>query len=126
MWLTGRLAPDHKTIADFRRDNGPAIRKVCGRFVLPRRQLGLLGGDALVAVDGSRFQAVNNRDAYDSPAKLARRMLDLESAIGATHFLIRRLGNIRTEISLQVLAHNLKRVIAIVGHKRLIEAMRVA
>ncbi len=82
MWLTGRLAPDHKTIADFRRDNGAAIRKVCGRFVLLCRQLGLLGGDALVAIDGSKFKAVNNRDANFTPAKLARRMGDLESAIG--------------------------------------------
>ncbi len=82
MWLTGRLAPDHKTIADFRRDNGPSIRKVCSRFVLLCRQLGLLGGDALVAIDGSKFKAVNNRDANFTPAKLARRMGDLESAIG--------------------------------------------
>ena len=81
MWLTGRLAPDHKTIADFRRDNGPAIRKACARFVTLCRQLGLLGGDALVAIDGSKFKAVNNRDANFTPAKLARRTADLESAI---------------------------------------------
>lgn len=82
MWLTGRLAPDHKTIADFRRDNGSAIRKVCGRFVALCRQLGLLGGDAVVAIDGSKFKAVNNRDANFTPAKLVRRMADLEGAIG--------------------------------------------
>ncbi len=82
MWLTGRLAPDHKTIADFRRDNGAAIRKACARFVALCRELGLLGGDALVAIDGSKFKAVNNRDANFTPAKLARRMGDLESAIG--------------------------------------------
>jgi transposase len=79
MWLTGRLAPDHKTIADFRRDNGPAIRKVCARFVVLCRQLGLLGGDAVVAIDGSKFKAVNNRDF--TPAKLARRTADLDGAI---------------------------------------------
>src|SRR6185295_12152833 len=61
MWLTGRLAPDFKTIADFRRDNGPAIRQVCVQFVRLCRQLGLFE-QALVALDGSKFNAVNNRD----------------------------------------------------------------
>ena len=54
MWLIGRLVPDHKTIADFRRDNGPAIRKVCAQFVLLCREIGLLAG-ASVAIDGSKF-----------------------------------------------------------------------
>src|SRR5437867_8277782 len=57
MWLTGRLAPDHKTIADFRKDNGPAIRKVCTQFVVLCRKLGLLT-TASVAIDGSKFKAV--------------------------------------------------------------------
>src|SRR6202048_2555962 len=61
MWLTGRLAPDHKTIADFRKDNGTAIRKVCARFVALCRMMGLLT-QASVAIDGSKFKAVNNRD----------------------------------------------------------------
>jgi transposase len=61
MWLTGRLVPDHKTIADFRKDNGPAIRKVCVQFVALCRQMGLLT-KASVAIDGSKFKAVNNRD----------------------------------------------------------------
>ena len=61
MWLTGRLAPDHKTIADFRKDNGTAIRKVCARFVALCRTMGLLT-QASVAIDGSKFKAVNNRD----------------------------------------------------------------
>src|SRR6187551_2654424 len=61
MWLTGRLAPDFKTIADFRRDNGKGIRNVCRRFVLLCRQLKLFT-HAIVAVDGSKFKAVNNRD----------------------------------------------------------------
>jgi transposase len=80
MWLTGRLAPDHKTIADFRRDNGGAIRKVCGRFVLLCRRLGLFGG-AVVAVDGSKFKAVNNRDRTFTPAKMQRRLAEIEAAI---------------------------------------------
>ena len=61
MWLTGRLAPDHKTIADFRKDNGRAIRQVCARFVALCRTMGLLT-QASVAIDGSKFKAVNNRD----------------------------------------------------------------
>ena len=61
MWLAGRLAPDHKTIADFRRDNGRAIRQVCARFVALCRGLGLFA-EASVAIDGSKFKAVNNRD----------------------------------------------------------------
>ncbi len=60
MWLTGRLVPDHKTIADFRKDNGRAIRKVCARFVALCRQLGLFA-DASAAIDGSKFKAVNTR-----------------------------------------------------------------
>src|SRR5436189_2243400 len=61
MWLTGRLAPDHKTIADFRKDNGPAIKKVCAQFVELCRKMGLLT-KASVAIDGSKFKAVNSRD----------------------------------------------------------------
>ena len=80
MWLTGRLAPDFKTIADFRRDNGKAIRGVCRQFVMLCRQIGLLG-DAVVAIDGSKFKAVNNRDKNFTPAKMQRRMAELEASI---------------------------------------------
>ena len=61
IWLLGRLVPDDKVIADFRKDNGPAIRRVCARFVNLCRQMGLLA-KASVAIDGSKFKAVNNRD----------------------------------------------------------------
>jgi tripartite-type tricarboxylate transporter receptor subunit TctC len=61
MWLLGRLGPDHKTIADFRKDSGPAIRKVCAQFVALCRELGLLATMS-IAIDGSKFKAVNNRD----------------------------------------------------------------
>src|SRR5258707_7570553 len=61
MWLTGRLVPDHKTIADFRKDNGPAIRKVCAQFVALCREMGLLT-KASVAIDRTKFEAVNSRD----------------------------------------------------------------
>ena len=80
MWLAGRLAPDFKTIADFRRDNGEAIRKVCREFVERSRQLGLFG-DAVVAIDGSKFKAVNNRDKNFTPHKLQARMQQLEESI---------------------------------------------
>jgi transposase len=80
MWLTGRLAPDFKTIADFRRDSGEAIRKVCREFVELSRQLGLFG-DAVIAIDGSKFNAVNNRDENFTPHKLKARMRQLEESI---------------------------------------------
>ena len=72
MWLLGRLSPDHKTIADFRKDNGAAIRKVCAQFVELCRQIGLLSV-ASVAIDGSKFKAVNNRDRNFTKAKMQRR-----------------------------------------------------
>ncbi len=73
MWLTGRLAPDHKTIADFRRENGPAIQAACAQFVVLCRQLGLFG-TGLVAIDGSKFKAVNTRDKNFTAYKVKRRI----------------------------------------------------
>ena len=73
MWLTGKLAPDFKTIADFRRDNGEAIRSVCNRFVILCREIGLIAGRT-VAVDGSRFKAVNTRDKNYTPGAIRLRM----------------------------------------------------
>jgi transposase len=80
MWLTGRLVPDHKTIADFRKDNGPAIRRVCARFVELCRRFGLLA-TASVAIDGSKFKAVNNRDRNFTAAKMRRRMAQIEESV---------------------------------------------
>ena len=80
MWLTGRLAPDHKTIADFRKDNGRAIRQVCARFVALCRTMGLLT-QASVAIDGSKFKAVNNRDKNFTRAKMERRMAQIEESV---------------------------------------------
>jgi transposase len=80
MWLTGRLMPDFKTIANFRKDNGKAIRGVCRQFVVLCQQLGLFS-EALVAIDGSKFKAVNNRDRNFTSAKLKRRMEEIESSI---------------------------------------------
>jgi transposase len=80
MWLCGRLVPDHKTIADFRKDNGPAIRQVCAQFVVLCRRLGLLAA-ASVAVDGSKFKAVNNRDRNFTVAKMKRRREQIEKSV---------------------------------------------
>lgn len=80
IWLTGRLAPDFKTIADFRRDNGPAIRKVCAQFVALCRNVHLLDGGT-VAIDGSKFKAVNHREKNFTHNRLKRRMATIEKTI---------------------------------------------
>ncbi len=80
MWLTGRLAPDFKTIADFRRDNGSGIRNVCRRFVVLCRDLKLFS-QALVAIDGSKFKAVNTRDKNFTMGKIDKRQQQIEESI---------------------------------------------
>jgi transposase len=80
MWLTGRLVPDHKTIADFRKDNGPAIRKVCAQFVMLCPRIGLLTKPS-VAIDGSKFKAVNNRDKNFTRAKMERRLAQIDESV---------------------------------------------
>ena len=80
IWLLGRLIPDDKTIADFRKDNGSAIRKVCAQFVALCRDMGLLT-KASVAIDGSKFKAVNNRDRNFTRAKVERRRAQLEESV---------------------------------------------
>src|SRR6266850_5932975 len=81
MWLTGRLMPDFKTIADFRKDNGKAIRRVCREFIVLCRNLNLFS-EAIVAIDGSKFKAVNNRDKNFTDRKLQARMQQLEESVG--------------------------------------------
>ena len=80
MWLTGRLAPDFKTIADFRHDNGEGIRNVCRRFVQLCRDLKLFT-QAIVAVDSSKFKAVNSRDRNFTPGKVDKRQEQIEQSI---------------------------------------------
>jgi transposase len=80
IWLTGHLAPDFKTIADFRRDNGTAIREVCRQFVALCRKLDLLSA-ASVAIDGSKFKAVNARDKNFTEAKMKRRLERIDKSI---------------------------------------------
>src|SRR6185437_7834767 len=80
MWLLCRLVPDHKTIADFRKDNGAAIRKVCARFIMLCRALDLFG-DASIVIDGSKFKAVNNRDKNFTRAKMERRLAQIDESV---------------------------------------------
>ena len=80
MWMTGRLAPDFKTIADFRRDNGTGIRNVCRRFVELCRELKLFS-QAIVAIDGSKFKAVNARDKNFTPNKVQKRQEQIEESV---------------------------------------------
>ena len=80
IWLLCRLVPDHKTIAEFRRINGPAIRKVCAQFVELCRRIGLLT-EASVAIDGSKFKAVNNRDRNFTQNKMKRRMMQIVDSV---------------------------------------------
>jgi transposase len=80
IWLTGQLAPDFKTIADFRKDNGKAIREVCREFVALCRKLDLLSV-ASVAIDGSKFKAVNARDKNFTEAKMRRRLERIDESI---------------------------------------------
>src|SRR5215475_14024601 len=80
MWLTGRLAPDFKTIADFRKDNGAAIRAVCTQFVTLCRRMNLFT-QAIAAIDGSKFKAVNNRDKNFTRAKVEKRIAQVKASI---------------------------------------------
>jgi len=80
VWLTGRLMPDFKTIADFRKDNGLAIRKVCARFIELCREMKLFT-EAVVAIDGSKFKAVNNRDRNFTQGKIKSRLEHLEKSV---------------------------------------------
>lgn len=80
MWLTGRLTPDFKTIANFRKDNGKAIRKVCSQFVVICKNLNLFA-ETLITIDGSKFKAANNRDKNFTKGKVDLRMKEIESSI---------------------------------------------
>jgi transposase len=92
MWLLGRLKPDFKTIANFRRNNGKSIRKVCVEFIGLCRKLDLFS-QALVAIDGSKFKASNNRDKNFTPAKLTRRIEEIEKSINRYFSRLDRMDN---------------------------------
>jgi transposase len=80
MWLLGKLRPDFKTIADFRRDNLAAIKRVCREFTLMCKKLELFGGE-LVAIDGSKFKAVNNRRRNFNERRLTQAIKALDEKI---------------------------------------------
>ena len=80
MWLIGRLVPDHKTIANFRKDNGRGIRKACVQFISLCRQFGLLAA-ASVAIDGAKFKAANTRDRNFTKGKMQRRKAQIEESV---------------------------------------------
>ena len=110
VWLTRRLAPDFKTLADFRRDNGPGIRKVCAQFVVLCRKLNLFT-EAMVAIDGSKFKAVNNRDKNFTPHKLKARMEQLQDSVARYLDELDRADKQATQVP-QVKVQNLKGKIA--------------
>ncbi len=122
MWLTGRLAPDFKTIADFRKDNGKAIRSVC-RQTGKERRVKRWEHEAVI-------DAMQARLEHD-PGKMRVRRQTVEHPfgtlkywMGATHFLTKTLPRVSTEMSLHVLAYNLKRMMSIFGIAGLLEAIR--
>ncbi len=80
IWLTGRLMPDFKTISDFRKDNRQAIRRVCVEFVGVCRELELFSA-TLVAIDGSKFKAVNSRDKNFTRKSVKRRLKKTQANI---------------------------------------------
>src|ERR1700745_1085830 len=121
MWLTGRLAPDFKTIADFRRDNGAAIRGVCSQFVVLCRQLGLFNR-AVVAMDGSKFKAVNNRDKNYTVAKVIGRMEQVDASIAR---YLRALDRADREESDAAEAKSVRLKEKIAGLRRQMRALRV-
>jgi len=121
MWLTGRLAPDFKTIADFRKDNGTAIRAVCGQFVELCRRLKLFAG-AVVAIDGSKFKAVNNRDQNYTAAKVTGRMEQVNASIAR---YLRALDRADREESDIVEAKSIRLKEKIAGLRQQMQALKV-
>src|SRR4051794_303580 len=121
MWLTGRLAPDFKTIADFRKDNGMAIRAVCAQFVGLCRRLKLFTR-AVVAIDGSKFKAVNNRDKNYTVAKVTGRMEQIETSIARYLRALDRADREESDIA-EAKSVRLKEKIA--GLRRQMQALKV-
>ena len=110
MWLTGRLAPDFKTIANFRKDNGLGIRQACKQFVELCRELRLIS-QTTVVIDGSKFKGVNNRDRNYTPGKLKRRREELERSIERYFYRLDKMDQ-KTEDVVEIQAPMLKEKIA--------------
>jgi len=121
MWLVGRLAPDFKTIADFRRNNSAAIQSACRQFVELCRRLKLFTG-AIVAIDGSKFKAVNNRDKNYTVAKVTGRMEQVETSIARYLRALDRADREESDIA-EAKSGRLKEKIA--GLRRQMRALKV-
>lgn len=125
MWLTGQLAPDFKTIADFRRDNGPAIQATCAQFVVLCRQIGLLAG-GVVALDGSRFKASNTRDKNFTPGAIQRRIEQVETGIARYLAALDTADRQEDEVAQMRTTRIAERLDALRARMRELQAMAVA
>jgi transposase len=117
IWLTGRLRPDFKTIADFRRDNGPAIRKVCRQFVALCRDIDLLDA-SIVAIDGSKFKAVNAKARSFTREKIERRLGEIDAAIARYLGELDRADEVHEKTGMLPQDARLARVVRKLGHYR--------
>ena len=117
IWLTGRLTPDFKTIADFRKDNGPAIRKVCQQFIAFCRDIDLLDA-SIVAIDGSKFKAVNAKAKSFTREKLRRRLGEVDAAIARYLAELDRADEVMSKTGTTVPDTSLSRAIKKLGHLR--------
>jgi hypothetical protein len=117
IWLTGRLKPDFKTIADFRRDNGPAIRKACRQFVALCRDIDLLDA-SVVAIDGSKFKAVNAKARSYTREKLKRRLGEIDEAINRYMAELDRADEVLAKTGMAPVEARLSRVVKKLAHYR--------
>jgi transposase len=117
IWLTGQLKPDFKTIADFRKDNGSAIRKVCRQFVALCRDIDLLDA-SIVAIDGSKFKAVNAKAKSYTREKLRRRTAEIDAAIDRYMGELDRADDVVTKTGMHPPGARLSRVIKKLAHYR--------
>lgn len=124
IWLTGRLKPDFKTIADFRRDNGPAIRRVCQQFVALCRDIDLLDAD-IVAIDGSKFKAVNAKARNYTREKLRRRLGEIDVEIERYLVELDRADEVRAKTGMVMPEARIARTIKKLAHyKKESDALR--
>ena len=124
-WLTGRLSPDFKTIADFRKDNGAAIRRVCSQFIALCRGLKLFS-EAIVAIDGSKFKAVNNTDKNFTEGKVRARMKQLQESIDRYLEDLDRADREPTQVTEERVKHIQRKVRTIKSKMRRLEEIKSA
>ena len=110
IWLTGSLKPDFKTIADFRKDNGPAIRNVCRQFIALCRGINLLTTD-IVAIDGSKFKAVNSKAKNFTREKLRKRFKEIDERIQRYLSELDRADDVHSATGMPVSDAQIKRVV---------------